>query len=134
LTVSPTPLVQVQGPGRRERAFPLWPQTADARRAGLAKRGDVSVPAVCLSPHGHAMTRMGFTHRRHQAARLAAPSCPSLQATPITPHVLRHPCAMRIWQATGARRQVALWGHRHEAKEVTAAMIEQHRSLPAVLR
>jgi integrase/recombinase XerD len=112
LTFYPTPTVQVQGKGRRERALPLWKQTADDLRAWLARRGDVSVPEVFLSTHGHAMTRMGFTHMLHKYARLAAPSCPSLEAKHITPHVLRHTCAMIILQATGDLRKVSLWlGH-----------------------
>jgi site-specific recombinase XerD len=66
LTFYPTPTVQVQGKGRRERALPLWKQTADDLRAWLARRGDVAVPEVFLSTHGHAMTRMGFTHMLHK--------------------------------------------------------------------
>jgi integrase/recombinase XerD len=112
LTFYPTPTIQVQGKGRRERALPLWKQTADDLRAWLARRGDVSVPEVFLSTHGHAMTRMGFTHLLHKYARLAAQSCLSLKAKHITPHVLRHTCAMIILQATGDLRKVSLWlGH-----------------------
>jgi integrase/recombinase XerD len=36
LTFHPTPTVQVQGKGRRERALPLWTQTADDLRAWLS--------------------------------------------------------------------------------------------------
>lgn len=112
LTFSPTPTIHVQGKGRRERALPLWKQTADDLRAWLAVRGAISVPEVFLSTHGHAMTRMGFTHMLHKYARLAAQRCPSLKAKHITPHVLRHTCAMIILQATGDLRKVSLWlGH-----------------------
>src|SRR6266516_3179511 len=49
LTFHPTPTVQVQGKGRRERALPLWTQTADDLRAWLSVRGDLTVPEVFLS-------------------------------------------------------------------------------------
>jgi len=112
LTFHPTPTVHIQGKGRRERALPLWKQTADDLRAWLAVRGTLTVPEVFLSAHGHAMTRMGFTHMLHKYRGLAATSCPSLQAKHLTPHVLRHTCAMMILQATGDLRKVSLWlGH-----------------------
>lgn len=112
LTFQPTAMVQVQGKGRRERALPLWRQTADDLQAWLAVRGDNTVPYVFLSAHGRAMTRMGLTHLLHKYVRLAAQECPSLHEKHVTPHVLRHTCAMIILQATGDLRKVSLWlGH-----------------------
>ena len=90
LTFHPTPTVQIQGKGRRERALPLWTQTAEDLRAWLAVRGNLTVPEVFLSAHGRTMTRMGFTHMLHKYVRLAATSCPSLSEKHVTPHVLRH--------------------------------------------
>ena len=112
LTFHPTPTVHIQGKGRRERALPLWKQTADDLRAWLAVRGTLTVSEVFLSAHGRALTRMGFTHMLHKYRGLAATSCPSLKAKHLTPHVLRHTCAMMILQATGDLRKVSLWlGH-----------------------
>ena len=112
LTFHPPPTVHIQGKGRRERALPLWKQTADDLRAWVAVRGPLTVPAVFLSAHGRAMTRMGFTHMLHKYRGLAATSCPSLKAQHLTPHVLRHTCAMMSLQATGDLRKVSRWlGH-----------------------
>jgi integrase/recombinase XerD len=112
VTFHPTPVVQVRGKGRRERALPLWKQTAADLRAWLAVRGTVAVPDMFLSTHSHTMTRMGFTHMLHKYVRLAERHCPSLKAKHVTPHVLRHTCAMMILQATGDLRKVSLWlGH-----------------------
>jgi site-specific recombinase XerD len=112
VTFHPTPVVQVRGKGRRERALPLWKQTANDLRAYLAVRGTVAVPEMFLSTHSHAMTRMGFSHMLHKYVRLAERCCPSLKAKHVTPHVLRHTCAMMILQATGDLRKVSLWlGH-----------------------
>lgn len=112
VTFHPTPAVQVQGKGRRERARPLWKQTADDLRAWLAVRGDTAVPELFLSAHGRVMTRMGFTHVLRRYVGIAAQRCPSLAGKHVTPHVLRHTCAMMILQATGDLRKVSLWlGH-----------------------
>ena len=88
-TFHPTPTVQIQGKGRRERALPLWKQAADDLRAWLAVRGTLTVPEVFLSAHGRPMTRMGFTHMLHKYKERAATSCPSLTEKHVTPHVLR---------------------------------------------
>jgi len=41
-------------------------------------------------------------------------SCPSLLEKQVSPHLLRHTCAMMIFQATGDLRKVSLWlGHAH---------------------
>ena len=90
VTFHPTPVVQVHGKGRRERALPLWKQTADDLRAWLAVRGNIALPEMFLSTHSHALTRMGFTHMLHKYVRLAERHCPSLQTKHVTPHVLRH--------------------------------------------
>lgn len=79
---------------------------------GWPVRGNLTVPEVCLSAHGRTMTRMGFTHMLHKDVQLAATSCPSLSEKHVTPHVLRHTCAMVILQATKDLRKVSLWlGH-----------------------
>jgi integrase/recombinase XerD len=101
----PTPTVQSQGKGRRARALPLWKQAADELRAWLAVRGLLTVPDVFLSAPGRPMTRMGFTHRLHQEKERAATHGPSLTETHGPPHVLRHPWAMVILQATGGPPQ-----------------------------
>ena len=74
LIFHPTPTVQVQGKGRRERALPLWKQTADDLRAWLEVRGDLTVPEVFLSAQRRAMTRMGFTHMLTKYVGLASTS------------------------------------------------------------
>jgi len=58
------------------------------------------------------MTRGGFTYLLRKYLRQAVHACPSLQEKYISPHVLRHTCAMMLYQATGDLRKVSLWlGH-----------------------
>jgi integrase/recombinase XerD len=112
LTWQPTPTIAIQGKGRRHRALPLWHQTAEDLRAWLVVRGPVAVPELFVSAQERAMTRMGFTYLLHKYVQQAAQACPSLHGKHVSPHVLRHTCAMMIYQATGDLRKVSLWlGH-----------------------
>jgi site-specific recombinase XerD len=112
VTFHPTPTVRVLGKGRRERSLPLWNQTADDLRAWCAVRRDVHVPELFLNAQGRVMTREGFAYLLRKYVQSAASSCPSLAGKQVSPHVLRHTCAMMILQATGDLRKVSLWlGH-----------------------
>lgn len=108
----PSMSIRVMGKGRRERTLPLWKITVTALRAWLAIRGTVAVPEIFVNSRGDAMTRWGFAYvlKRHIAT--ASRHCPSLQDKRISPHCLRHTCAMIVLQATGDIRKVSLWlGH-----------------------
>lgn len=104
--------LRVRGKGRKERVLTLWKVVADSVRAWLAVRGEAPVPELFLNARGCEMTRAGFAYLLHQHAVTARAKCPVLRAKRISPHVLRHTCALNVLQATGDIRQVALWlGH-----------------------
>jgi site-specific recombinase XerD len=104
--------IRVLGKGRRERTLPLWKSTAAALRAWLAVRGRVAAPEVFVNTRGGPMSRWGFAYLLKQHAATAARQHPSLSKKRISPHVLRHTCAMMILQATQDIRKVSLWlGH-----------------------
>jgi site-specific recombinase XerD len=104
--------VRVMGKGRRERSLPLWKTTATALRAWLAVRGAIAVPEVFVNARGEPMSRWGFAYVLHHHAKAASQKCPSLSNKRISPHVLRHTCAMVVLQATHDIRKVSLWlGH-----------------------
>jgi integrase/recombinase XerD len=104
--------IHVMGKGRRERVLPLWQDTAAAIRAWIAVRPKNSDTALFLNNAGRAMTRAGFEYILAKHAAAAATIVPSLANKPISPHVLRHSCAMHMLQATRDIRKVALWlGH-----------------------
>jgi len=112
LTFSPQPCLLVRGKGRKERALPLWKETASALQAWLSVRGNASVPALFINARGEQLTRWGFEYILRKYLKTAGRCCPSLLNKRITPHVLRHTCAMTILQATNDIRKVALWlGH-----------------------
>lgn len=112
ITLQPHASILVHGKGRRQRCLPLWKETTSALRAWLAVRGTVSVPELFFNARGEPMTRSGFEYILHKHARIAATSCPSLSTKRISPHVLRHTCALTVLQATNDLRKVSLWlGH-----------------------
>lgn len=104
--------VLVHGKGRRERCLPLWKETASALRAWLEVRGAALAPELFLNARGMPMTRSGFEYILRKHARTAEKHCPSLKKKRISPHVLRHTCALTVLQATHDLRKVSLWlGH-----------------------
>jgi integrase/recombinase XerD len=104
--------IHVRGKGRKDRILLLWKAVADSVRAWLAVRGEARVPELFINAHGNAMTRAGFEYLLDKYATTARKSCPSLADKKISPHVLRHTCALNVLQATGDIRKVALWlGH-----------------------
>lgn len=104
--------IHVMGKGRRERVLPLWQETAATIRAWLAVRPAGGDTALFLNNAGRAMTRSGFEYILDKHVVEASRRAPSLANKPISPHVLRHSCAMHMLQATRDIRKVALWlGH-----------------------
>jgi integrase/recombinase XerD len=107
-----TPSVTVLGKGRKERCLPLWKDTARDLRAWLTLRGPVRAPELFVNAEGDTMTRAGFEYVLDKHVRAAAEACPSLRGRSISPHQLRHSCAVIMLQATHDIRKVALWlGH-----------------------
>lgn len=104
--------VRVMGKGRRERALTLWKSVADALRAWLAVRGDAPAPELFLNAWGKPMTRSGFERVLDKHVDLAAKRCPSLRRKAVSPHVLRHTCAINTLRSTRNLEKVSLWlGH-----------------------
>ena len=105
-------LVRIMGKGRRERVLPLWRETKTALRAWLAIRPATQASHLFLNRDGEPMSRDGFAHRLGVHVAAAALKQPSIAGKRVTPHVLRHSCAMHTLAATGDVRKVALWlGH-----------------------
>ena len=107
-----TPSIRVLGKGRKERCLPLWKETATDLRAWMAVRGAPPVPELFVNAEGAAMTRAGFEYILDKHVCSARKSCPSLSGRSVSPHHLRHSCALTMLQATRDIRKVALWlGH-----------------------
>lgn len=104
--------IHVLGKGRRERVLPLWKETQTVLKDWLRIRPSGKDSAVFLNARGEAMSRHGFASRLAAHLKTAQRSAPTLAQKRVTPHVLRHTCAIHTLEATGDIRRVALWlGH-----------------------
>ncbi len=134
LTLQPTAGILVRGKGRRERSLPLNKEVITALRAWLAVRPDAPVPELFLNARGEQMSRWGFAHvlRKHVSA--ATQQCQSLKNKPVSPHVLRHTCAMVTLQATGDIRKVSLWlGHTSTQTTEIYTRVDPTEKLEAIM-
>src|SRR5690606_15310867 len=65
-----------------------------------------------VNARGQAMTRSGFEYILAKHVATASRAARSIAAKRVSPHVLRHTCAMHTLQATRDVRKVSLWlGH-----------------------
>ena len=104
--------VRVIGKGRRERELPLWRETRSVLRDWLAVRPDSVDRHLFLNARGGPMSRHGFNHRLALHVATARQNVPSLAGKRVTPHSLRHTCALHTLEATHDIRKVSLWlGH-----------------------
>ena len=104
--------VHIIGKGRRERILPLWKETRRVLRDWLALRPKSADRHLFLNAMGTGMTRRGFAKRLSLHAQTAAHSVPSIARKTVSPHLLRHACALHTLEATGDVRKVSLWlGH-----------------------
>ena len=105
-------MVHVMGKGRRERILPLWKETRVVLKEWLKVRFSSGGDELFLNARGVAMSRHGFAHRLNLHVMTAQQKVPSMAKKRVTPHVLRHTCAMHTLEATGDIRKVSLWlGH-----------------------
>jgi site-specific recombinase XerD len=92
--------------------LPLWKETATDLRAWLAVRGPTRTSELFVNAAGDPMTRAAFEYVLEKHVRIAAAKLPDLKVRSVSPHQLRHSCAVIMLQATRDVRKVALWlGH-----------------------
>jgi site-specific recombinase XerC len=125
--------IRVRGKGRRERALPLWKTTSAALRAWLAIRGTTASPELFLNAHGMPFSRWGIAYVLRRHAKTADRKCSTLHRKQVSPHVLRHTCAMIVLQATKDIRKVSLWlGHSNLATTEVYVRADPSEKLEAI--
>jgi len=107
--------VRCHGKGRKERITPLRRTARAVLRSWLDERGGPGSDALFPGPRGTRLSRDAVRRlvERHVAA--AAQACPSLKSKDVTPHTLRHTCAMNLL--------------RHGVDTATIALILGHEDL-----
>jgi site-specific recombinase XerD len=99
LQLTPPRQVRLRGKGRKERLVPLWGETANVlnRLRGMANNADRR--HVFVNRHGQPLTRDGVAYILGKHAAAVAISHPRMARERITPHVLRHSCAVALLQS-----------------------------------
>jgi site-specific recombinase XerD len=123
------PHVRCMGKGRKERITPLTKTTAAVLRAWMEESG--GRPEDPLFPSSHstkALSRHGVTLLLAKHVEAAGGDCPSLRSKRVSPHVLRHTCAMRLLHAGVDISVIALWLG-HEALETTQIYVHADLAL-----
>ena len=81
-------------------------------REWLRERDGQPDDALFPNARGGVLSRDGVEYLLGRHVLTAAKRCPSLTAKRVSPHVLRHTCAMALLQAGIDRAVIALWlGH-----------------------
>jgi site-specific recombinase XerD len=89
--------VHLHGKGRKERICPLWAETAAALQAIPLDFG--SDERIFRNRRGAPLTRDGIAYILSKYVRRASEALPGLRRRRITPHILRHSCAVALLQA-----------------------------------
>ena len=89
--------VRLLGKGGKERICPLWPETASALRS-LLVTGERE-ERLFRSARGSSLTRDGVAYLLNKYVRRTAEHTAALRTRHVTPHVLRHSCAVALLQA-----------------------------------
>lgn len=120
--------VRVIGKGRKERCTPLNKQTSLTMKAWLSELQMWDTTWLFPNARGGRLSADGVSYilKKHSAPACAI--CPSLEGKRITPHSLRHGCAMQLLQAGIDRALIALWLG-HESVETTQIYLEATLSM-----
>jgi integrase/recombinase XerD len=116
------------GKGRKRRCTPLRKQTAAVLAVWMQERGGGPDDPLFPTRRGTQISRgaVGRLVARH--ATVATRHCPSLHAKRITPHVLRHSCAMSLLAQGVDTAVIALWLG-HERVETTQIYVHADMSI-----
>ncbi|MDQ6782078.1 MAG: site-specific integrase [Actinomycetota bacterium] len=104
--------IHTTGKGRKQRITPLQPVTAKLLHAWARHRHtEPDQPVFATGAGGHLSTdAVKDLLDKHAAA--AGATCPSLTTKRVTPHTLRHTCAMNLLHVGVDIATIALWlGH-----------------------
>jgi integrase/recombinase XerD len=105
--------VRLRGKGRKERACPLWPETADALRALLRAIPPATETIPLIRNHrGEPMTRFGVRYLLRRYAERAQAVAPTLLTKRVHPHTYRHAAAVHLLRAGVDLVTISHWlGH-----------------------
>lgn len=120
--------VRCHGKGRKERCTPLTKRMAEVLQIWMTEQGVSSNDILFPNARRGPLSSDGVQYLLTKHVRTAERTCPSLKTKSVTPHVLRHTCAMELLQAGIDRSVIALWLG-HESIETTQIYLDADLSL-----
>ena len=106
--------VHCRGKGRKERATPLRSDSIKALTEWLRERGGGPDDPLFVTNRQGRFSRDGIERIVRKYARMASEGQPSIKDKRISPHSLRHACAMELLRSGVGCTVIALWlGHEH---------------------
>lgn len=110
ITWGRSPAVRLVGKGSKTRWCPLWKRTADVLKSLVA--GRTGEHFVFLNRLNQPLTRFGIYSLVKRTAQQASQSLPSLAIKQVSPHCLRHTCAVHLLRAGVDINTIRAWlGH-----------------------
>jgi len=122
------PHVTCHGKGRKQRATPLTAHTVDTLIAWTAEQAAQPPDPLFPTRTGTALSVDAVQWLVNKHAATAALACPSIAAKTVSPHVLRHTCAMNLLHAGVDITVIALWLG-HESTQTTQIYIHADMEL-----
>jgi len=112
ITLGATANVRCDGKGRKQRCTPLTAPTMAVLRQWLDERGGGPDDPLFPGPKGNRLSRDAVRALLSRHVLTASTNCPTLTDKAISPHALRHTCAMRLLESGVDTAVIALWlGH-----------------------
>lgn len=97
--LGPSARVECMGKGRKERLIPLTRSIVGALRQWLRESNSMQIDWIFPTFDGGQMSADNFQRLLKKYVTLAQQKAPSLKHKRVTPHVLRHTFAMRLFEA-----------------------------------
>src|ERR1700737_3900682 len=110
ITWSSSPAVRLVGKGKKTPSCPIWKRTPTLLKPLVAGRNTQEF--VFLNRRDEPLTRFGIYSLVRRAADQASRTLPSIAAKRISPHCLRHSCAVHLLRSGVDINTIRAWlGH-----------------------
>lgn len=120
--------VRCHGKSRKQRATPLSSNTVAVLRVWIRERGGCQADPLFPTVRGGSLSPDAVQWFLGKYVSLATLGCPSLRHKSVTPHVLRHTCAMNLLHGGVDSSVIALWLG-HESVETTQIYLHADMAL-----